>query len=53
MRILGQEPIYKFHSLQHNLQLAAEDLRYEDYKRLCKIMEESYEVEEFMGVPYG
>ena len=52
MRILGQEPIYKFHSLQHNLELAVEDLRYEDYKRLCKIMEESYEVEEFMGVPY-
>tara|TARA_R100001510_G_C7547798_1_gene132773 strand:- start:73 stop:603 length:531 start_codon:yes stop_codon:yes gene_type:complete len=52
MRILGQEPIYKFHSLQHNLELAVEDLRYADYKTLCKYMEDSYEVEAFMGVPY-
>ena len=47
-----RQPVYNYHSLQHNLEIAVEDLRYADYKELCRLMEDTYEVEAFMGVPY-
>jgi hypothetical protein len=43
---------YTYTSLHKNLEKAVNDLRYEDFQDLTRMMEDCYEIEGFLNVPY-
>ena len=43
---------YTYTSLHENLEKAINDMRYEDFKELTRMMEDCYEIQGFLNVPY-
>tara|TARA_R100000231_G_scaffold98749_1_gene73726 strand:- start:9 stop:497 length:489 start_codon:yes stop_codon:yes gene_type:complete len=43
---------YTYTSLHENLEKAVNDLRYEDFKEITRKMEDCYEIEGFLRMPY-